>query len=411
MPYKNDNLEELFKNAANDYPLRTDNSNWNSVATKLQDTAVSTNGRNKSLVKYAALLFLLLGGTIFYFKLQPLTKDDSPSSKEVYTNTQKKISSEPAASSPIRESSTAALNDKTASVKNSNLFAEKKQAVSSSGNIQNNYNNATKIDVNQIVNKNNFDKTKDSKTPASINENQYTLNNFTTNKNENVVNGQNVKQGLTNSQASKAVHQVKFNHALSKFYGTLYGSPEFSMVKFQKVSKPGYKIGVALGYRINNNFSIQLGLERDHINYYTDGKYFDKSGLHLKETAALESVNASSKLTSVPVTLQYNLLNKKNGHLFTSLGANIVALTHTENYEYIVSKNGNENDVSRSFGSVTNPKYFTSINASIGYETKLFRQYNLNIEPYYQLPIRNIGVGNLPVTSFGVNIGIVKDLK
>ena len=42
---------------------------------------------------------------------------------------------------------------------------------------------------------------------------------------------------------------------------------------------------------------------------------------------------------------------------------------------------------------------------------RLFNQYNLNIEPYYQLPIRSMGIGNLSVTSFGVNIGIVKDLK
>ena len=46
-----------------------------------------------------------------------------------------------------------------------------------------------------------------------------------------------------------------------------------------------------------------------------------------------------------------------------------------------------------------------------GYETKLSNWCGITIEPYYQIPACKLGVGKLPVTSFGINIGIVKDLK
>lgn len=233
-----------------------------------------------------------------------------------------------------------------------------------------------------------------------------------TGKNPNIANNQNVITNTSNSISSKKAKQpIKLQPVSSKFFGTLYAAPEFSMIKFQHISKPGYKIGVALGYRISNRFDVELGVQREHIHFYTDGKYFDKSALRLKGTASLESVNGSSKLTSVPVTIKYNFSLKSTGHFFTSVGANVVLLTHTENYEYVVSKNGVENNLNRSFGSVTSPKYFTCINTSAGYETKLFNQCNIKIEPYYQIPLSTLGIGKLPVTSFGVNIGIVKDLK
>lgn len=99
-----------------------------------------------------------------------------------------------------------------------------------------------------------------------------------------------------------------------KLYGSLYGGPQFSMVKFQQINKPGYKIGISLGYRINNRFSVELGLQRERLNFYSDGKHIDTSMLRLKANTAIENVNASSKITSVPIALKYNFSSKRTGH-------------------------------------------------------------------------------------------------
>lgn len=86
-------------------------------------------------------------------------------------------------------------------------------------------------------------------------------------------------------------------------------------------------------------------------------------------------------------------------------------ITHNEKYEYSVKKNGVEDDLSRNYSALTSPKYFTGVNVSAGYETRLYGMWNMKMEPYYQAPISDLGVGKLPVSNFGVNIGIIRDLK
>ena len=61
MPYKNDNLEELFQKAAKDYPLKTDNSNWDKVAANLKTPATETIAiRNNKVLKYDLGLILVI---------------------------------------------------------------------------------------------------------------------------------------------------------------------------------------------------------------------------------------------------------------------------------------------------------------------------------------------------------------
>ena len=346
MPYKNDNLEELFQNAANDYPLRTDNSNWDSVSAKLQPSVTNVaTGKNTGLLKYAALLFFLLGGSLLYFKFKPADiSSDRKKENTTAVNSQKQTLIQ------LGKSDDQTVKGKSDfTLKNLNSTSEKYGISISRNNFSISKNSNHPADALS----NNLDKNypsiqKNSNRDNSIeNLNQQIANNFTgNNKTENVAPNQNINQSAADSKSSKKSNNVvKFNPTISRLYGTLYASPVFSMVKFQKISKPGYKIGIAIGYRINNRFSIELGLQREHINYYTDGKYFDKSGLRLKDAVSLENVTARSKLTSVPVTLKYNFASKKNSHFFAATGINVVVLTHTENYEYLVSKNGNENDL------------------------------------------------------------------
>src|SRR5438045_9800994 len=69
MPYKNDNPDELFQRAAKDYPLKTDNSDWERLAAKLNSPVSKTAVKGKTW-KYALIVLLLAGGSILLYKLQ-----------------------------------------------------------------------------------------------------------------------------------------------------------------------------------------------------------------------------------------------------------------------------------------------------------------------------------------------------
>ncbi|MEP6684461.1 MAG: hypothetical protein ABJA35_14425 [Parafilimonas sp.] len=411
MPYKNDNLEELFKNAAEDYPLKTNNSDWDSVASKLNITASKTTGKNYRFLAYTIFALLLLGGSLIIYK----TKFESQSlsnkqlgKEKIADNTEEiqKLKSI-IANNPVSVSSS--FNNKIAE-KAVYIHLKKNHVLSHS--IVNN--------LSDLKNNIEYENPNQQNLPDKIISNKE-VSNSSFNTDEKSIKIENANKSLpfltnnslvTNNslRVNKQVVKIRSNTS-SRFYGSLYGGPEFSMVKFQHLTNSGYQIGVALGYRVSNRFDVEVGLQREHISYYTNGEYFEKSGLKLHDQVALENVNGNNKITSVPVTLKYNFSSHKYGHFFATAGIDAIMLTHTESYDYVTSKNGNENDRSKNYSSVTAPKYFTAINASAGYETKLSNWCNMKIEPYYQLPISNIGVGKVPVTSFGINIGIVKDLK
>ncbi len=409
MLYKNDNLEELFKKAADDYPLKTDNPDWDSVAAKLNSSKIVA-AKNVKVLKYAAVMFLLLiTSSIIYnyqFKLSENRKHGVKNS--VAANVQLpeiKKSTQPKNHSAIQ----LAGKIKNSSSENFTIITNQSRQLMPSD--QNLIADNTDFKTNQ-------QKTKDELLLAPVvksnfanitNGSQLYLHNVQQpGISVNEINFNNVDT-ITSCKSAKTV--IKLHPVTAKFYGVLYASPEFSTVKFQHIDNPGNKIGVALGYKINKKLSVEIGLQREHINFYTEGKYFDTSAIKLKPNTVLNDVDGKSKLTSVPLTVKYNFSSHKNAHFFAAAGVNAILVTHTERYNYSFSKNGVEGKHNRNYSWVTGPNYFTDIIASAGYETKLYRCFNIKVEPYYQIPLHNLGVGKVPVTSCGINIGIVKNLK
>lgn len=437
MQYKNDNLEDLFREAANDYPLRTDNSNWDSVASRLNNFATSdpvavdkSVAAKSNVWKYAAILLLFLGaGALIYFSQNNTDKtsfkaDTSGIQKNNQQNNQQQPSQSITNSNPgfapsqdanaITKENSGNNNQvnlfKTPSLKNSpatdySMLQKNENGINS---VKDNYTGqqslSSTLNQDNISNNQSFEKQQEQVISGN---DPATGNSIIANPGQEAPNANPDNQLSTLSKKDV----ITYNAPLSKFYGSLYGGPQFSMVKAQHIAKSGYKVGIALAYRMNKRFDVEVGAQREEINYFTQGKYFDKSGLKLKETTALEDLTANSLLTTVPITVRYNFQSKKKGHFYVGLGTDALVLTHAEKYQYTTLRNGTSNDKFKNYKSVTSAKYFTNINASAGYQNKLCNWCDYKIEPYYQIPVKNLGVGKLPITKFGLNIGIVKDLN
>ena len=410
MPYKSDDFQDLFQKAGSDYPLRTDNSDWDNVAAKLNAAANEPKATNTRFLKYAFIFLLLLSGSVVFYKVQFYT--DKMASKE--QGAKQHINSNAVAGKATE------LNiNKNLASKDINFHKDQNELpVSTNWNeikvvanssrqtvsvIKNDINSNVPLNINEIIISSSKFIKPDNPTSSIISDKKIS---------GNVDDRTSVSSTINPDNVQPTRQPVKFRRPPSKFYGTFYGSPEFSTVKFQKIDEPGYKLGIALGYSINERFDVEIGLQRERINFYSDGKYFDRNALPIKsDDAVLDNVNGRSKITSVPVTLKYNFASKKIGHFYTAAGINVVQITHTEVYDYIVSKNGTERDHSKKYSSVSDPKYLTGIIASAGYEVKVCNWVNMKAEPYYQIPIQSFGLGRLPVTSFGINVGIVKRFK
>ena len=419
MFYSNDDLDNLSKKAAEDYPLKTDNSNWDDVAARLNKSSESLSSKSIKILKYT-MIILLAGGSLILYKHQTASDFEQNERKKnnkkvIAGSTQKKSPSssadiiKPAINSqltnPVQFDIEKSNSSRSVYVFNStpvNAFG----SVSSVKERQSLYlNNETLLNSEKSL----------LKLPSSHTQENQGLN-YSHNETDELGNSDNNMLAEVPKDENKSIETgdqriiLTQNHNY-KIYGTLFGGPEFSTVKFQRLDKPGYKIGVSLGYRINKNLSVEIGLQREHLNFYSSGDYLDTSMLRIKPNTNIEDVTVSSKLTSVPVSLRYNFPSKSKGRFYTSAGINALIITHSEKYNYSVSKDGVPANMHRSYSALTGPKYFSGVNLTAGYEKDLSKCWSLKVESYYQTPINNLGVGKLPVTSFGVNVGISKNLK
>ncbi len=408
------NLDALFQKAAEEYPLKINNKNWDIVAAKLHtsQTVVQTKKRKW---QYATLLLLLLGASFFIV--------DSLNKKQVI-------------SYAVKQSSLSQKNKNNSKHQNENKINKNQPSEVLSKN-----NNVTQVSISKpfvhssnkgispknkaLVNPELLNKESDNslaqiqssmqpKFPAvNSNDNLILLNEPKNNAlsitNKNTIQNPDKTDKIVNIQNKESKH-TSLRPQPKTFYGTFFFSPDFATIKFQHINKPGYSIGVGLGYRINNRISAEVGLQRVHANFYSDAKYVDTSNLKLKRATTLDALNGNNKLTEVPVALKYNLF-KNNYHFFATGGTTVALIMHNEKYDYNIIKNNGSKDVHRKFSALTATKFFSSVNLSVGYETSVSKFFNVKIEPYFQAATQGLGIGNLPVSNFGVNIGIIKDLK
>jgi len=424
MQLSDDNFDGLIQKAAEEYPLRTDNSNWDLISVRLNTNGFHQKPKQNRKWQYAALLLLLLGGVLFtiveYSGKSSTANQDAASQKAAnqkaadHNNTTKATTNRAndnksdVAGAQISKANTVNSNAASAALPGlgtakadapahdnvtydyNNFLAAPKQ----SNAIQSQASNETRVpQSNQIVVKPEKANTSAQNTTAS--NTPVTDGNASTKKNE---------------KGSTAI-PITLKTQPTTLYGRFFAGPQLSTVKFQQTDKVGYRIGVAVGYRFNNRLNLELGVQREKKNFFSDGKYFDRSSLRLKESTAIESLHGSSVLTDIPITLRYNFNAKGKGQFFATAGLSAVLITHTERYDYAVTKDGMPDNLSRSYSSAETTKYFSTANMSVGYETPLSRSLKLQVEPYYQVHMQGFGIGDLPLNSFGINIGVVKDFK
>ncbi len=194
------------------------------------------------------------------------------------------------------------------------------------------------------------------------------------------------------------------------FYFGLLAAPDFSSIKFQDVKSVGTTFGVLLGYSLNPKFSIESGIYLDRKKYYTEGQYFNKEKVPALWNYKLLNVYGTCYLVEITINLRYNLNATAKNRWFATAGLSTYLMS-SEGYNYQVLRYGNPYNVPAV--SYKNPmqNWFSIVNLSMGYEQKLGKIGNLRLEPYLRVPLSGIGTGSLPIMSAGLNIGITRRFR
>lgn len=267
--------------------------------------------------------------------------------------------------------------------------------------------------------------------PTVLNQQQVALQNESTNNtssqspvNNQTVNSSSVQtNNLANSNnnitsntiASTATTQVSAKKSSSikiksnghYFYAGLAAGVDLSFVKYQQIQPLGYNIGLLVGYKFNK-LSIESGLLLAKKNYYTDGEYFDKSKIPFFNNAELLSVNGYCRMYEIPLNVKYDFASRKRHTWFASAGLSSY-LMNKEYYNYSYKQNGIEQSGSYPYFHTTQD-WFSVLNISGGYQLQTGTKTNLRIEPYFKATLSGVGTGSLPISSAGLNVGLVRQI-
>ncbi|HEX6193652.1 MAG TPA: outer membrane beta-barrel protein, partial [Chitinophagaceae bacterium] len=299
-------MDDLLRKAAEDYPLKIGDGNWQAVAAQLTQQEIPAK-RKRGTWKYGVcllVLFIFLLTADLFMKQKagtgsgPAISTGNDQSNTLNSGTIR----QPTSLDPLRETNKTASSDL------------KQHRISPVTTFQ--YDGDAQLSTNSPV----ISRTVPWKTGTT---------NYTIGKNGN-------KPGLDMVQADTAVkasYLISIEPASTSqerksgvYFGVIFG-PELNQVKGQRLEKTGFDVGVAAGYRFNDRFAVETGLLLSRKYYYSDAKYFNMDMPGMK----LLSLEGSCTVLEIPLKVRYDVLNKRNGKLYTSGGFSTYLLRKEKN--------------------------------------------------------------------------------
>ncbi|MEP7232053.1 MAG: outer membrane beta-barrel protein [Ginsengibacter sp.] len=452
MQHLENDMDELFQRAAENYPLQEGKGDWESIAKRMSDTegspeivVVTQRKGIKKIIAMALVLFILVSGWIL-FQNNKKSLYGEVNRTEVKKDAEIIASDSKTNSTNVQDAIRGEMTDKAGKSKTdvSVIDNNKRNIVQQSGNT------TTKI-ISGTVYISSYPKEKES--VANDNGQDHSANYEVI---KGFLNKQFFVPGIikTNPGGETAERYNNSSDKTSAFFKTINEdaeaksnkmlleadkaaaifekksrntpvisieskgvyigvaiAPDFSKVQSGSFTNTGFDAGILLGYRFNRRLSLETGFMWNKKVYISDGKYFsmDKVGSTMPAGMIIDNLKSNCSVIEIPLKVKYDLISKSNSDLFVAGGVSSYIVTK-ENNSYNVTLNGNHEKISGVYNK-NNYGLPAVANVSMGYEHSISRNIDIRLEPFLKIPLKGMGVGSLQVTSAGLQIGITGRLK
>jgi hypothetical protein len=215
-----------------------------------------------------------------------------------------------------------------------------------------------------------------------------------------------IAKGFTSPVAEKPDVPVKVQKGL---YVGIVASPDISTVKLQRVSRVGYNAGIIAGYRISRRVAVETGVLLEKKYYYSDGSQFSTKKIPVPDNMKIINVDGWCKMIEIPVTVRYVFAIKKKSNWYVNGGLSSYIMSK-ESYDYKYEMDNWVDTKTWAYKNATR-NWFSIIHAGVGYEHRLGAVGTLRVEPYLNIPAGGVGIGNMRITSVGLNVGITRPIR
>jgi hypothetical protein len=433
MQHLGNDMDDLFQRAAENYPLEQGPGGWEDIAKRIADVSKDTKpvappannkNKNKKLIALAVLFFL--SGSWFIFQNLKTKLSSRPNGLELTKKSDKRLHE-----AGIKNSNSGISNDERAFT---NFSQKNKSANYNKGMIIYPGKNSSKVtkgirNAFYFENSNETSNEKDFNNDLIIKKRDNYNNHFPGNSDDTT--GETSEPGKEDNRDPAGISlanqgdeehnstMIKNKEKETRFvlqkkkglYAGLAGGIDFSKVESGSFNNTGFDAGLVIGFRVSPNLSVETGIIWNKKNYVSDGRNFNMAKVRSTMPApmVIDNLESHSSISEIPIKVRYDFINKRNGFFFASGGISAYMMTKEKNM-YNVTMNGSQEKMTGVYNE--NDYELPAVaNISIGYEHSLSKDLEIRIEPFLKIPLRGIGVGNLPVTSAGLQVVITGQLK
>jgi hypothetical protein len=180
------------------------------------------------------------------------------------------------------------------------------------------------------------------------------------------------------------------------------GGPDGTTVQSGPMYKSGYNVGLQIGYRFSDRWSVNTGVIYTKKYYKTDTSNFDPKGNWYRYIKILSDVKGSCSMFDIPLNLRYDVSFNDKRRLFVNTGLSTYYMDK-QNYAYRYRYLTSMQDTSHVSNITEDESYpFSVFNLSVGYERNISQTLSLQVEPYLKIPLKELGYGYMRMNSYGV---------
>jgi len=337
MQFVNDDMDDLFRLAADNYPLDVSRQNWKKVSVALHNQKKKSNINHRKLLWIFCVVPASLAFYYFGIKrntgLLSIEKESTSIYVQINTQENKKAVYKAATSTPFINMQ---HKEKSSSVAKSK--SDKSQGISKQYWIEE---RSLKVTSNSFINKVNFNQSTQEH-GLLLNKKRLLLHAETINANQlselqqfnfpgKLLPRILLTEPPVNAMNEKSLQQL---NSIRRFYVHSFSGLDKTTIHFQKANQFGRHIGGLFGMQWNKRFSVEAGAVLSKKYYYTAGTYFNTSKMYLPQNTKITEVSGACNMIEIPIVIKYNFSAQQNSGLFASVGFSSYFIKK-ETYDYV----------------------------------------------------------------------------
>lgn len=209
------------------------------------------------------------------------------------------------------------------------------------------------------------------------------------------------------ARSKTPIHQKSLHLNRSLNIGFTFG-PDYTNAGGVNNNQIGNNIGLTLGYYLTDKLSINTGFIYSNRFYWSKAhNYFFQQPANtpvfypgsFAAPPPIDYVNGASNIWELPLTLRYDFAHHNKTKFFANAGLSSYFMMKQT---YIYFLHSNQNQLAYKISDNQQVNYWFGIaDISVGFEAEIGKGFSFQAEPFLKLPLRNMGMEDLKLTSYG----------